>query len=138
MMNSSEIQRVQASFALVRPIADVAADLFYLKLFRLAPEVRDMFPDDLAEQKKKLVAVLGVAVGGLSRPETLLPVLRDLGSRHAGYGVADVHYDVVGQALIETLAEGLGASFDDETRAAWIACYGLVSGEMKRASRIAA
>ena len=53
-----QIELVQTSFKKVVPIAGTAADLFYDRLFEIAPEVRSMFPQDLSEQKKKLMAML--------------------------------------------------------------------------------
>lgn len=86
-MTPHQIKLVQTSFAQVAPIAATAADLFYGRLFEIAPEVRAMFPDDLSAQKKKLMAMLGTVVAGLSHVDTTLPAVRALGKRHAGYGV---------------------------------------------------
>ena len=58
-MTPQQIALVQTSFARVAPIADTAADLFYGRLFEIAPEVRRMFPDDMARQKKKLMVDAG-------------------------------------------------------------------------------
>ena len=53
-------------------MADAAADLFYDRLFIIAPHVRSLFPQDLSEQKKKLMQMLATAVanlqGRLARP----------------------------------------------------------------------
>ncbi len=121
---------VQTSFASVAPIAGVAADLFYDRLFEIAPDVRRMFPDDLAEQKKKLMAMLGTAVAGLSKPDALLPAVRALGARHAAYGVTAQHFAPVGAALIWTLERGLGEAFTPDLKAAWIEVYGVLSQTM--------
>lgn len=118
------------SFAKVAPIAGVAADLFYDRLFETAPDVRRMFPSDLAEQKKKLMAMLGTAAAGLSKPDALLPVVRALGQQHAGYGVKAEHFAPVGAALIWTLERGLGEAFTSEVKAAWIEVYGALSRTM--------
>src|SRR4029450_13961299 len=107
-MTPHQIKLVQTSFAKVAPIAATAADLFYGRLFEIAPQVRAMFPEDLGEQKKKLMAMLGPAVAGLSHPETLMPAVQALGRRHGGYGVKAPHYASVGSALLWTLGEGLG------------------------------
>ena len=109
-MTPQQIALVQASFAKVVPIAGTAADLFYARLFEIAPDVRRMFPDDMALQKKKLMVMLGTAVNGLSRLDALLPVVHALGERHAGYGVQAEHFEPVGQALLWTLKRGLGTS----------------------------
>lgn len=133
-MTPEQIELVQDSFASVRPIAATAADLFYGRLFAIAPEVRSMFPDDMTEQKKKLMTMLGVAVANLDNPDVVVPAVQGLGRRHATYGVTDAHYAPVGDALIWTLEQGLGAAFTPAVHEAWVATYGLVAGLMKDAA----
>ena len=53
-MNLHQIKLVQNSFAQVAPISTIAADLFYGRLFEIAPSVRRMFPQDMVQQKMKL------------------------------------------------------------------------------------
>jgi hemoglobin-like flavoprotein len=91
---------VQDSFKKVVPIADTAADLFYDRLFTIAPEVRPLFPDDLKEQKKKLIAMLATAVTNLHQVNTIIPAVEGLGKRHVAYGVTAKHYEPVGAALL--------------------------------------
>src|SRR5215212_3328588 len=105
-MTPAQVQLVQQSFTKVMPIADQAADLFYDRLFTIAPELRTLFPQDLSQQKKKLMQMLATAVTNLHRLETILPAVQALGLRHAGYGVTDKHYDIVGRALLWTLEQG--------------------------------
>jgi hemoglobin-like flavoprotein len=128
------IELVRRSWAAVMPISDAAASLFYERLFELDPSVRPLFKSDLREQKKKLMQTLAVAVDGLSNLDRLAPVLRALGARHAGYMVQDRHYDLVGQALLWTLREGLGNAFTPEVEAAWASVYGLIAQTMKAAA----
>jgi nitric oxide dioxygenase len=129
-MTPRQIALVQKTFAKVMPIADIAAELFYGRLFEIAPEVRRMFPDDLTDQKKKLMAMLGTAVGSLNRLEVLLPAVRALGHRHAGYGVTAEHFAPVGAALIWTLEQGLGDAFTTEVRESWETVYGVLTASM--------
>ena len=89
----------------------------------------------MAEQGKKLMASLAFVVSGLTKAETILPQVRALARRHVGYGVKDEYYPTVGQALIETLAAGLGDAFTAEVREAWVAAYGLLSSVMIEAGR---
>ena len=133
-MTPNQIKLVQTSFAQVAPIAATAADLFYSRLFEIAPQVRAMFPDDLSEQKKKLMAMLGTAVAGLSRLETLMPAVQALGRRHAGYGVKAQHYASVGSALLWTLEKGLGEAFTPEVKDAWATTYIVLSTTMMNAA----
>ena len=137
-MTPHQINLVRASFALVEPIASQAATLFYAKLFAADPALRALFRGDMARQGERLMTMIGAAVGLLERPHALLPVLRALGARHAGYGVRDAHYASVGTALLQTLDEGLGAAFTPQVRDAWTALYGVVSRTMMEAAAMEA
>ena len=52
-MTPDQITLVQESFEKVLPVADHISDLFYDRLFATAPEIRPLFSDDLADQKRK-------------------------------------------------------------------------------------
>jgi hemoglobin-like flavoprotein len=126
---------VQESFAIVAPIADDAAALFYRRLFELDPSLQHMFRGDMAEQRRKLMQMLTAAVKGLDRLEQLVPVVQDLGRRHATYGVEERHYETVGAALLWTLEKGLGKAFTPETKEAWATVYGILATTMQDAAR---
>ncbi|HAD87769.1 MAG TPA: hemin receptor [Rhodospirillaceae bacterium] len=137
-MTPEQIALVQDSFKSVAPIADTAADLFYGRLFEVAPQLRPMFPQDMSEQKKKLMQMIGVAVNSLHQIETIVEPVQDLGRRHVGYGVKDEHYEIVGGALLWTLGQGLGDAFTPEVEEAWAEAYGLLATVMKEAAAEAA
>lgn len=134
-MSPQEITLVKNSFRKVVPIADQAAALFYARLFELDPALRALFHGDMSEQGRKLMQMIGFAVGGLDRLETIMPAVRSLGLRHAGYHIKDSHYDTVGTALLWTLEKGLGPEFTPETRAAWAKVYWLLAETMKAGAR---
>ena len=131
MLTVEDVALVRASFARVLPNKDIAADLFYHRLFEMAPHVRPLFPDDLREQKKKLMSMLAMAVGSLDDLEVLVEKAKALGARHVAYGATATHYEVVGQALLWTLARGLGADFTPDVRAAWTKTYGVLAATMQ-------
>lgn len=134
-MTSSEITLIKESFRQVAPIADQAASLFYARLFELNPALRGLFHGDMADQGRKLMQMLGMAVGGLDRLEELVPAVRQLGLRHAGYQVRDEHYETVGEALLWTLGRGLGPAFTSEMQAAWAKLYWTLAETMKTGAR---
>jgi hemoglobin-like flavoprotein len=123
--NAAERQLVliESSFALLAPRGDELVDRFYARLFATAPTVRELFPDDLAGQKRALLGSLGMIVGSLRAPEKLGLYLGSLGQRHAGYGALGAHYVVVGGVLLETLAEMAGDAWTEELQEAWAAAY---------------
>ncbi|MDB5955027.1 globin family protein [Ramlibacter sp.] len=129
-MTPEQIALVQASFEKVKPVAPQAAEIFYARLFELAPQVRGLFRGDMAEQGRKLMAMLAGVVGGLSRLDVLVPTAQQLARRHVAYGALPEHYPVVGQALLETLAKGLGEEFTPQVRQAWETAYGTLSQVM--------
>src|SRR5689334_11342699 len=95
-LSSRTVELVRKSWAAVLPISDAAASLFYERLFEIDPSVKPLFKNDMREQKKKLMQTITVAVDGLANVDKLIPVLKALGARHAGYMVEDRHYDTVG------------------------------------------
>jgi len=129
-MTPEQIKLVQDSFAKVAPMSEKAAELFYGRLFEIAPQVRAMFPDDMTEQRKKLMATLAIVVNGLNNLDTILPAASALAKRHVSYGAEAAHYPVVGQALLWTLEQGLGPSWTPEVATAWTGAYTTLSGFM--------
>src|SRR4029079_8989952 len=107
-MKPDQVKLVQESFAKVAPISDHAAVMFYDRLFEIAPQVKGMFPTDMSEQRRKLMATLALVVNGLSNLAMMLPAGSVLATRHVAYGAKAEHYPVVGEALLWTLEKGLG------------------------------
>lgn len=130
-MTPRQIELVQSTWQQVVPIRAQAGALFYERLFGENPQLRGMFPADIAPQAAKLMAMLHTAVNALTDLDTAVPVLRELGRRHVAYGVRAEHYDPVGAALLWTLAQGLGPAFTDPVREAWTAAYALVAQTMQ-------
>jgi hemoglobin-like flavoprotein len=129
-MTPDQIALVQQSFAKVAPISATAAELFYGRLFEIAPQVKPMFPADMTEQRKKLMVMLATVVNGLGNLESILPAASALAARHVSYGAKAEHYPVVGAALLWTLEKGLGDAWTAEVADAWTAAYGTLSGYM--------
>ena len=129
-MTPEQVDLVQQSFAKVAPVSEQAAVMFYDRLFEVAPQVKAMFPSDMTEQRKKLMATLAVVVNGLGNLAAVLPAASALAKRHVAYGAKPEHYPVVGGALLWTLEKGLGAAWTPDVAAAWTAAYGTLSGYM--------
>jgi len=133
-MNAQQIELVQASFEMVRPIADQAAETFYQRLFEIAPGYRSLFRNNMNKQGAMLMSTLGLAVGSLNNLEAILPAVRSLGQRHAGYGVTAEHYQPVAEAFLWTLDHYLGEAFTPELQQAWVEAYTILAGAMIEAS----
>jgi hemoglobin-like flavoprotein len=133
-MTPEQIQLVKTSWTQIVPISDQAAQLFYARLFEVAPEVKPLFKGDMIEQGAKLMMMLNTAVNSLERLDQIVPAIQAMGRRHVDYGVKDEHYDYVGEALLWALEQGLGDGFTDEIKAAWTDTYTLLAETMKAAA----
>lgn len=124
-------QVVRETWKQVTPVADAAAAMFYSRLFEIDPTTQPLFEGkDIAEQRRKLVASLTMAVNGLDDLDALVPVIQDLGRRHVDYGVEDMQYDSVGAALLWTLEQGLGEAWTPQAAEAWTEVYQLLAKVM--------
>jgi len=126
-MTPEQIKAIQESFAKVAPISEQAATLFYGRLFEIDPALKPLFHSDMKEQGRKLMATLAVVVNSLNNLGAVLPAASALAKRHVAYGVKPAHYTPVGEALLWTLRQGLGAAWTSELAAAWTAAYGVLS-----------
>jgi hemoglobin-like flavoprotein len=134
-MTPEQAQIIKLTFAQVMRERDKVGRMFYDRLFSIAPEVKPLFRGDIAEQSRKLMDTLALAVGMLRDMPTLVITLEGLARRHVGYGVKDEHYDKVGEALLWTLEKGLGDAFTAQVREAWTALYVAVAKIMREAAK---
>jgi nitric oxide dioxygenase len=133
-MTPEQIAIVKANFAQVVGQKEAVGMLFYDRLFTIAPETKALFKGDLQAQSRKLMDTLALAIGMLRDMPALVTTLEGLAKRHVAYGVKDEHYAQVGDALMWTLQNGLGAAFTAEAKAAWGALYQAVSDIMRKAA----
>lgn len=72
--------------------------------------------------------------------DLLVKTLKELGAKHLAYGLIleGAHYDLVGQALIDTLAAALGDDFTPETKEAWAGVYTVIKDTMMKGAAEAA
>lgn len=134
IMTREQIRLVQASFDRIQPMEQQVADLFYGRLFEIAPHSRTLFPADLTDQKAKFMAMLALAILNLHRVEEIVPAVQDLGRRHVSYGVTEDDYKPAGEALFWTLEQTLRDDFTPAVKAAWLAAYRLLAGVMTAAA----
>ena len=133
--SEEQIHVVQTMWRATLTVGDTFAELFYGKLFSLDPGLRPLFRSSMKEQGRSLTAMLSVAVGGLAHPERITLALRQLGRRHAAYGVQPVHYETVRAALVWALEKCFGEAFTPQARAAWLAAYEFFAATMQDAAK---
>ena len=112
------------------------AQSFYAILFAARPEIRQYFPAAMDLQRDRLMRAVGYVVERLDSPETVLPLLAQLGRDHRKYDITDDDYAAVGEALVTALAGLAGPElWTDETAHAWHSAVALIVTTMTEAAR---
>ena len=96
-----------------------------------------MFPENLGEQKKKLIAALVFVVENLRSPEKLHDPLVEMGERHVGYGAEPEHYPVVRDTLVETMGELAGNAWNEQLTQDWHGALDFVAEVMLEGHKLA-
>ena len=129
-MKAKQIQLVKETWGYVIAKSDEAGELFYSRLFEVAPGVKHMFKGEMKEQSRKLMGMITVIVAKLDKLDTIINDIKSLAQRHNKYGTKREHYAVVGECLIWTLQKGLGSRWTSEMEQAWITVYKILSQAM--------
>lgn len=129
--------RLKRSWSLVAAHGDQVPLYFYSTLFLAYPEMRPMFPTNMAGQRDRLVSALGHIVSQVDQVDRLTGFLQELGADHRKFAVRAEHYPAVGEALVATLRHFLAEEWTEELAADWTAAYGLVSQVMIEAAQSA-
>jgi NAD(P)H-flavin reductase/hemoglobin-like flavoprotein len=125
---------LEASLEVVAPVAPQLVAFFYETLFADNPRLRALFPDQMDDQRERLLAALLAVVHDADRPAELVERLEQLGRDHRKYGVRPAHYASVGKALIATLSAFAGAAWTPAVEQAWLARYTLAASTMLAAA----
>jgi nitric oxide dioxygenase len=86
-------------------------------------------------QQMSTMSTLGLAIGSLNDLDQIIPAVRALGKRHAGYGVQYEHFAVVGEAFLWTFEQAFGPACTPDLKSAWTEAYLLLAGVMQEAMR---
>jgi hemoglobin-like flavoprotein len=136
-MTNNQIEQVQKSWKMVAAMEPiVVGNLFYNRLFEIAPEVRPMFRHaSIDEQSRKLLSMINYVIIKLNKLDDIIDEVKKLAQRHVQYGVQDEHYSIVGSALLWTLEAGLADNWNNELKEAWTVCYTILAKAMIEASK---
>lgn len=132
-MNTEQIDQIRDSFDAMGLARRRVAEVFYQRLFELAPDMRHMFPRDMERLHLKLMDTIAALVGALDTPDVFRSIIDQVGREHARFGVTSSHLATFGDALLWTWEQHFGSDFTPALRQAWIALYEAVRSDMLRA-----
>lgn len=110
---------------------------FYEILFERYPHLAPMFRRDRAAQAKMLAGAIAAVLDHLEDAPWLETTLGQLGAKHVEYGVTNAMYDMVGDALIATLAEVAAEAWTAEVAEQWLLAFSAIATMMKAGAAVA-
>jgi NAD(P)H-flavin reductase/hemoglobin-like flavoprotein len=128
------IVAIKETFRYVADAGDKAVGFFYGQLFLRRPQLRQLFPPAMDEQRDRLFHALGRIVESLATPDEMAAYLSQLGRDHRKYRVEPEMYEVVGAALLATLRAFARDAFTSEAEEAWTQVYAAGSSLMIKAA----
>lgn len=106
---------------------------FYENLLGEYPELSVLFPS-IKSQASSMAGILSLVIAQLDNITNIRGVLVSLGKRHSRIiGVEATHYELVGNALLRTLADRLQDNFTPELENAWIKFFTYITNLMLQA-----
>lgn len=133
-----DVEVLKRSWAEVAEAGDEAPLYFYSHLFITHPELREMFPVSMANQRDKLFGALGHIVSNVDKLDEVTGFIQQLGRDHRRFAVLPEHYSAVGASLLAALKQFLGDTWTPNVAADWSEAYGEIAKVMVMAAEDAA
>jgi hemoglobin-like flavoprotein len=118
-----QVRRLREQYARIAADGPAFAAGFYARLFALAPLTRALFRQHMDAQGDRFMRMLGRLIDEADRPAEQAGTIAHLAELHRPHGLVAEDVVPVQAALCGELAHRLGAEFDAEAEAAWIAIY---------------
>ena len=99
---------------------------FYQRMFTANPELRHVFNmsrQATGEQQQALANAVLAYAQHIEHPERLAGAIALIAAKHVSMGIRAEHYPIVGQHLLDAIAQIMGDAATDQVIAAWAAAY---------------
>lgn len=142
-MTPAQLRILRNSFAKIEPVSDRFGEMFYERLFSIAPELRKMFGSDLKLQQAKFMKVIKEVIELHLRSSISLPITAQAadtavipgafwsGKLHAAYGVTLEDFETMKTAVVWALEKTLGEDCSADVKDAWCTAYDILAGAMR-------
>ncbi|HXG78856.1 MAG TPA: globin domain-containing protein [Methyloceanibacter sp.] len=127
LLTPAQKRLIHQSFVKLEPALELVGQLFFLKLYRLDPALRERFGSDPKKLGRKFMAAAKLTVIALKYDDCLAPTLRLLGVRQRMLGMKVRDYRLMGKAWTWTLERSLEKQLTRQTKDAWTSLITQVS-----------
>ena len=129
-MTPEQIELVQRAWGRVTALNNTYVQEVYTELFRLSPDLINLFPDPAGMPVTKVSETLNTVITSLEQLDALSFIIRDLGRRHRQFSVQSHQFGLLKQALTLVLARRLGEHFTPALSDAWSQMYDEIAALM--------
>ena len=125
-MNTSQKELVKATVPILKSSGNDLITYFYQRMLTNNPELKDIFNMANQASGKQQNALTGAVLAyaeNIDDPTVLINTLKAIGNKHVSLNIAAEQYDIVGNHLINSIIEVLGAAATPVLIEAWTCAY---------------
>jgi nitric oxide dioxygenase len=133
MLSDSTIAIVKSTAPVLEQMGETLTRHFYERLFRHHPEVAPFFNranQTKGAQQKALAGAICAFAANVDNLAALGGAVELIAQKHASLQVKPEHYPIVGEHLLASIREVLGAAATEEIVSAWAEAYGFLADIM--------
>ena len=130
MLSQRTIDIVKATAPVLEEHGETLTQHFYKRMFSHNAEVAPLFNpahQRAGSQQKALAAAICAYAANIDNLEVLGGAVELIAQKHASLRILPEHYPIVGENLLSSIREVLGAGATDEVIAAWTEAYGFLA-----------
>ncbi|MEH6713806.1 MAG: NO-inducible flavohemoprotein [Paraglaciecola polaris] len=130
MLSAQTIATVKSTIPLLESAGVAITDHFYQRMFRLNPELKNIFNmanQTNGRQQFALFSAIAAYAKNIDNLGALNEVVERVAHKHTSFFIQPEHYDIVGHHLIETLRELAPDAFTPDVEQAWTEAYGALA-----------
>lgn len=130
MLNEKTIRIVKSTAPILQEHGETLTRHFYQRMFKHNPEVAPFFNSanqTAGKQQRALAGAIAAYAANIDNLEVLGGAVELIAQKHASLMIKPEHYPIVGENLLASIKEVLGAGATDEIIDAWAQAYGFLA-----------
>ena len=130
MLNEKTIKIVKTTAPILQEHGETLTRHFYKRMFKHNPEVAPFFNpahQSAGKQQRALAGAIAAYAANIDNLEVLGGAVELIAQKHASLMIKPEHYPIVGENLLASIKEVLGAGATDEIIDAWAEAYGFLA-----------
>jgi nitric oxide dioxygenase len=130
MLSQRTIDIVKATAPVLEEHGETLTQHFYKRMFANNPEVAPLFNpahQRAGSQQKALAAAICAYAANIENLEVLGGAVELIAQKHASLRILPEHYPIVGDNLLASIREVLGAAATEQVITAWAEAYGFLA-----------